>query len=123
MEFERALEISGDLVKAYLPAFAGFEVAPADLAAVVERLKTYTLAELLEATRTVDAENTRLIEVAKEEKRGMSLNTVVADRAVAAIYAILHHEPVDHVPGETPQPLCVLERTGLFLIRFNEKGE
>ncbi len=116
MELEKALEISGDLVKAYLPAFAGFEVAESDLAAVVERLRQHPLADLLEATRLVQAETSRLAEEARAENKSVSLHTVLADRAIAAIYTILHHDAEEANPGGQQQPLCVLQRTGMFLI-------
>lgn len=94
MPLDRAKQIGDDLVRVWMESM-GVPGGPID----VKRLRSYTLGEQLEAMRVLsEAEKREEAEAKAAAQDGRYSHTVytkVADRGIAAIYALLHHEACD----------------------------
>lgn len=114
MPLDRAKQIGADLVRVFMESM-GVPGHPVN----VPRLRSYTLAEMLEAMRVL-AETEKREEAEAKAKAaaqgGRYSHTIyqkVADRGIAAIYALLHHE-ADH--PQQVEPIISLGSAALLAV-------
>ena len=111
LSLERARQIARDLIAVYIPR----QMTPA----IIERLRGYELRDMLQAMRVLCAEGERERNAAHAGAQGgpvsYSLYATVADRSIAALYALLHHEASD--PAELV-PVLVLGDVALGVLRL-----